>query len=863
MNKKGISAIVATVLKVLLVVVGTSIIWVGFLSMVSDDVDINKDTRLNIISSEGYTLWDEEHSLVTVQIEKKGEGEICGLDLIFVIDGDSVTHRENVTPEINNKKVYYVNLSGYGRELSKISVAPVFCDGMVGVVTGELKDISKGDIQKLIDNSDLDVTFEEPNGGYIGEGGDDNLVEDEEDEEIGIECPEEAICYYIDTIRGNNNNDGSTDYPFITLIQAKNNVRDLRNNEGFNGQVYIYLRGGTYEIDETFTLDSSDSGYSAVSTTTYSSYPGEQAIISGGKLLANSAVEEITDSSISNRLNASIRNNVKQINLAEQGITDFGEFIVRGYRGSKVNAHLELFIDDEPMTVARWPNNEYLNIERLPNGEDTASESEIPEGFYYNTSRYGNWETLSNVWAHGYWMYPWAETHQPVDSIDLETGLIKIHDATYGLSVGGRFYFQNVLEELDSPGEYYVDNNIGMLYFYPPADYSEIKVSLLEDEIVTIEGGCGFVILKDLLFENARGGAVSIWGSNNQIKNTTIRNVGKYGIYIYANETSIVGNEIFNTGAGGIDVGQRVAGSRITLTSSNNVISDNVIHDYARWVRTYTPAVNLYGVGFEVSHNLIYNAPHQAIAIQGNDHVIEFNEIHDVVLETADSSAIYSWGDLTYRGNVIDNNFIYNLHNNEHIPQEGPNHVQGVYIDGMTSGFDVRNNIFYNVSRMFLINGGRDNLIENNLVIDFELSSVALGDGIDSNGVSHLDYLMKRLIGEYRMPYDTPPWSTRYPRLANILEGPYNGDDIYKNALFPLGNVLKNNVGNQVVWLDLRNEVRDNESYYNLSGNAFWWGFKVIDAENHNFNMTQEMIDGIATVSDFQQIDISTVGPRI
>ena len=51
--------------------------------------------------------------------------------------------------------------------------------------------------------------------------------------------------------------------------------------------------------------------------------------------------------------------------------------------------------------------------------------------------------------------------------------------------------------------------------------------------------------------------------------------------------------------------------------------------------------LDLDGVGNRVAHNLIHHAPHQAIGFGGNDHVIEFNEIHNVCYESNDAGAIY------------------------------------------------------------------------------------------------------------------------------------------------------------------------------------------------------------------------------
>lgn len=64
-------------------------------------------------------------------------------------------------------------------------------------------------------------------------------------------------------------------------------------------------------------------------------------------------------------------------------------------------------------------------------------------------------------------------------------------------------------------------------------------------------------------------------------------------------------------------------------------------------------------VGQRAVHNLIHDHPHCPILYSGNDHRIEWNEIHHVALETGDVGAVYSGRDWTFRGNAIRYNFIH------------------------------------------------------------------------------------------------------------------------------------------------------------------------------------------------------------
>ena len=171
MKKKAISTIVATVLIILITVAGVAIIWTAIIPLIKNGFDgINTDVDLRIVSSLGYTVWDSENRLATVQVKRgNDESDIIGFDLIFNLGGNSVKHYVDAVPEINNMKVYYVNLSGHSGDLSSISVAPVFRGGLIGEVVSELKgaNVPKADIVALINSGILNaIDFIEPNSGF-------------------------------------------------------------------------------------------------------------------------------------------------------------------------------------------------------------------------------------------------------------------------------------------------------------------------------------------------------------------------------------------------------------------------------------------------------------------------------------------------------------------------------------------------------------------------------------------------------------------------------------------------------------------------------------------------------------------------
>ena len=67
---------------------------------------------------------------------------------------------------------------------------------------------------------------------------------------------------------------------------------------------------------------------------------------------------------------------------------------------------------------------------------------------------------------------------------------------------------------------------------------------------------------------------------------------------------------------------------------------NNNIHHVGYLQKSYVPAIAMHGVGIHVAYNDLYDAPHCIFNYHGNDHVIEYNKIHDAVKECLDMDAI-------------------------------------------------------------------------------------------------------------------------------------------------------------------------------------------------------------------------------
>ena len=613
----------------------------------------------------------------------------------------------------------------------------------------------------------------------------------------------EVLSIYVST-GGNDNWTGwlreprGSDGPLATFEAARDAIRRLKQTTGLPpGGVTVWICGGTYHRSAPFTLGEQDSG-TAEAPIVYRACEGETVRVMGGRAIRG--FEPVSDPAILRRLDPAARPHVLQTNLKAQGITDFGQLRSRGFARTIVPAALELFFQGRPMTLARWPNDGFTTITGFHDGvknEWGEEAGKLENGFFYESDRPKRWKLSKDIWAHGYWAWDWANSYERIETLDPDKGFVKTAEpyGLYSFRKGQRFYFLNILEELDSPGEWYLDRDSGVLYFWPPAPIAEGEaiVSLLEEPLVSLKD-VSHVTFRALTLECTRGNAIEIaGGTRNLIAGCTIRNIGNNAVVIEGGtHHGVAGCEICHTGDGGVTLN---GGDRKTLTPGGHFVHNNHFHHLAYWSRCYRPAALVGGVGHRVSHNLIHDHPHTAILFSGNDHIVEFNEIHHVALETGDVGAIYTGRDYTFRGNVVRYNFIH------HLGGMGYGSM-AVYMDDCVCGTEISGNIFWHVQRAAFIGGGRDHKVVNNIFVDCHPAVWVDARGISEHPVwRNMVYnMMKPWLDA--MNHHQPPYSVRYPEIADV-------DKYYAKGVGipPENNVIARNICVGGVWLETDRQV--------------------------------------------------------
>jgi len=376
------------------------------------------------------------------------------------------------------------------------------------------------------------------------------------------------VSFYVAT-NGDDANPGTKDKPFATLERARDAVRQSKTDKS-KAKVHVLVRAGTYELTKTFKLDAKDSG-SETSPVVYCPYLKEKVLFIGGKRIAGFAP---------------YKGLILQTNIGAQGFTSY-------FR--------QLFFDGKRMQLARYPNYDPLN----PNGgfayvdgplpKDSDKYKEKPEyrprQIYYNPTDARTWAHPEQAEVIYFPWHNWMNVCIPVASVDKEQRLItltrdaKTHEGyPGGIRPGDRYYIRNLFEELDSPGEWFLDRDTRKLYFWPPKPLAGLTVyAPTTENMIEIGADAAWITIRGFTLECCDGFAVALRGANrclvaaNTIRNTAGGRIGGGGgVQVDGGfNCGVVGNDIYEVGNVGIVMR---GGDQETLKPGGH-IENNIIID--------------------------------------------------------------------------------------------------------------------------------------------------------------------------------------------------------------------------------------------------------------------------------------------
>lgn len=640
---------------------------------------------------------------------------------------------------------------------------------------------------------------------------------------------------------GSDSNSGSISAPFATLEAARDAARKI------DGSVIINIRGGNYSVTSTLELTAEDSN------TTYRAYKDEEVVLNAANVLNVSDFQNISAEKKAVIIDQNAAENVKMIDLKALGITEYGSIkcIGMGVTCDK-GFPAALYVDDEMMTISRYPNDKYLETGSVvATGAENTDEGWTVKVDSTTKSRMKKWTDSKDIWVFGYFMHDWAESHLPVKLADASKGTISTAWIDhYGVTEERRYYVYNLLEELDAPGEWYLDRETGVLYLYPAEtmkDDTKIEFITFENPFITVDNAEN-VLIKNIHFEKSIGkGIVATDVKNVVVDGCEFSGISDTVVTITQSETNNAKTEnsgvknsyIHDVGAGGVYL---EAGSRTALIAGNCFATNNHIERFSRIKTTYTAGVDLRGTGNKADYNEINDAPHFAIQYQGNDLIMEYNDIYRVCTDTADSGAIYTGRDWTTRGCEIRYNYFHEM---QMIGTKTGMRMQAVYLDDMHSSTKVNGNIFYKVSSIALYGGGRYNTFTNNLMLESDDAFRFDARGTTWMACGEGSQIMNNLKA---MPYTEGIWAEKYPELVGILD-----DD----SELPKHNIISNNVTYKTPEMVLDEKVT---TYGTVENNITINNTKgFTDYKNGDFSLV-EGGDVLKKLPDFEIVDYDKIG---
>ena len=546
-----------------------------------------------------------------------------------------------------------------------------------------------------------------------------------------------------------------SDGPFATLTAARDAIRVLKSGSDLMVPVIVYVRGGKHFLPQTLIFGPEDSGTQDCPIT-YTAFPGEEPILSGGRI--------VTDWK-------PFRGDILQCELP-------------GAKGGKWKFR-QLFFDGQRQIRSRWPkldpdnhvrgawlvaegpaddgSNRCSSFTKLGflNGADARSEGGVDNSLRYRKgSLPKHWgkptEAEVNIFTAGGWLNELI----PIKSINEEERIITLareqgpwDRSPWFVKVSfmgnNRFIVENLLEELNQPGEWCLDSEDGILYYWPPCqDIARHETVIPVLDCLMALRGTQWIDISGLTFTQTldgddyqRDGVEGLGAmfphqgrrycgealhlkrvSHCTIEDNHFHAVGGNAIYLEGyNERNVVRhNEISYAGANGVCL----AGSRNNKQHPMfNRIEDNHIH-HCGVILKYVAGV-AFGLsdGNVVAHNSIHDMPHHAINLGNSGYgrnIIEYNEIRRVDLEISDSGAINCWMEdpdghcLPYAersGHIIRYNLVEDVPGCN-VDADGnivdvPGLTSGVYLDNCTSNCLVHGNVFVRTGKGIFVHAGR------------------------------------------------------------------------------------------------------------------------------------------------------------
>ncbi|WP_139955768.1 PDZ domain-containing protein [Flavicella sediminum] len=459
-----------------------------------------------------------------------------------------------------------------------------------------------------------------------------------------------TVSLYVSAI-SSSKSIGTDEHPFSTIVAAVKKATALKlKNE--NTKVTIQLLPGDYHLEKPILISPLLNGLTLKGT--------------------NAAEVRIKGSVVLNPNWKKYNKSIYVTTLAEH--VDFDQLI----------------INKQPQILARYPNYD----EAAQYWQGAAADAISKE-------RLATWKNPKGAYFHALHGGKWGGFHYEITGVNTQgEAILEGGQQNNRGSKPHKEYrmVENVFEELDSPGEWYLDKETQQLYYWPSEDVNiktaKVEVAVLKDLIQvvgTLENPVKDITISDITFTHTkrtfmekyepllrsdwsiyRGSVVFFEGTENcVVKDNKFVYLGGNVLMAskYNKGLRVLGNHIHENGASAVsfvgdasavrspsfNYGKFVALSEMdTLQGPQNelypracLVKNNLIHRIGRTEKQTAGVQISMAMDITVSHNSIYDVPRAGINIGDGTwggHILEFNDVFNTVLETHDHGSFNSWG---------------------------------------------------------------------------------------------------------------------------------------------------------------------------------------------------------------------------
>lgn len=688
--------------------------------------------------------------------------------------------------------------------------------------------------------------------------------------------PVDRIVFHVSTT-GNDDNPGTEAAPFATIERAAKVVKQI-DHTGI--PVDVLIHGGKYRIDNIVDFCDPSSGGSENAKVTYKAAGDGEVIFSGFKDVDVSKFTKVTDPEFIDRFEEAALPNIGALDLQAQGFErDSLDMFLNQSKDNPIPDTLEYLIlrlNGKEQWLAQWPNyGEFDTIMEVVNSGPTSARTGLPGAVIkYTDSTFDTWKDVSTSIVRGYLSNVYLEQWNQIESVDTvnKTVTLKYYSASPGVKPGRTWRVLNIAEELDAPGEFFVDLDTMTLYFYPPykmskTDKMELSVTkdvwfnVKETQHIVFDGlqfegfritkdprglisiyDSNFIEVRNCRFQYDGGGAcVEIRGKNNTVEANGFYNCGAVGVFMnndgkdlerdFPNleheNNRVINNHFYNTG------NENIQGSGFAVTtgitswyaadaSVGNIINNNLIH-------------HIYG-----GMNILYG--------NGDEWDISYNEIANGLRILADYGLIYAGARSDALGTTVNYNYCH-----DYVSAIDPSYAcNAIYFDDWLSGQVAENNICIagdDGATNGIFNVGAYTTVRNNISATGR-TGVMAGD----RGTKIQDKATAKSVATGLA--DLPaPLAAKYPHMAEVYTKTLELDGLFAT----MGNLY---TGNVTV------NAKNNFSELSLSMGTFENNYVgedmsiFVDPDNHDWRVKSEVAEelgfdpGVITDKNFDMDQI-------